>query len=111
MDIVSIFIKIKHILLQLTTENIIEKFNFLNPHVFITDWRLMAIFIFMVILLLSLRMIKTLTFLLGCITLWIVGYYYLPQIETNIELGNMIVVILTSIVVISIWIYIFFIKE
>ncbi len=103
--------KIGHILSSLTTETIIEKFSFLNPHVFVTDWRLMGLFITVVILLLSLRMIKTLTFLLGSIILWIVGYYYLPTIETNIELGNMVIVIITAIGVVGIWIYVFFIRE
>ena len=103
--------KIKIILSHLTTQKIVDTFNFLNPHVFITDWRLMAIFCLVVIFLLSMRMVKTITFLLGSIVLWIVGYYYLPKIETGIELTNMIVVIVTSIIVVGVWIYVFFIRE
>jgi len=103
--------KIKFILLHLTTDKIIDKFSFLNPHVFVTDWRLMTIFCLIVFFLLSMRMVKTITFLLGSIVLWIVGYYYLPKIETGIQLTNMVIVIVTSIIVVGVWIYVFFIRE
>jgi len=111
MDMVNILEKFKFILSNLTTENIIKKFSFLNPHVFITDWRLMGLFVVIVVFLLSFRMIKTLTFLLGSIILWIIGYYYLPKIETGIELGNIIIVIISSLLVVGMWIYVFFIRE
>jgi len=107
----ELLLKIKFILLHLTTQKIVDTLNFLNPHVFITDWRLMAIFSLIIIFLLSMRMVKTITFLLGSIVLWIVGYYYLPKIETGIELTNMVIIIVTSIIVVGVWIYVFFIRE
>ncbi len=99
------------ILSTLTTQNIVNRFQFLDPLVFIKDWRYMTIFVIVMLVLIYRQMVRTIALLCGAIFLWVVGYYYFPKGGTTLHLENMLIFIGATILVVGIWIYVIMIRH
>lgn len=100
----------KNILESLRTENIVSMLSQLDPAAFFSNYYVIAGAVVLALLLISLRMFKTIAFIIGIVALWFATVYTIPHGGQELLLSDLRNFLAICVGVIAFWIYMFFVR-
>jgi len=100
----------KNILESLRTENIVSMVSQVDPAVIFLNYYVIAGTVVLALILLSLRMFKTIAFIIGVVALWFAVVHTIPHGGQELRLSELSNFLAICVGVIAFWIYMFFVR-